>query len=139
MRPKAEQGSVTVWLVTSAAAMVLLVGLAVDLGGQVHAQQRARAVAAQAARAGTQEVAGSEAMRGETLRLDTGAARLAAQRHLNDAGVQGDVDIVGGTSLRVRTRDTYTTKFLGTIGIGSLGVTGTATARLVRSEGGTER
>ena len=40
-----ERGSISIWLVTTGFAMIVLVGLAVDLGGQVHAQQQARAVA----------------------------------------------------------------------------------------------
>ena len=44
--------------------MIILVGLAVDLGGQVHAQQHARDVAAQAARAGGQQLQAGRAIRG---------------------------------------------------------------------------
>ena len=40
-----ERGSISLWMVTSSFVMMVLVGLAVDLGGQVHAQQRARDVA----------------------------------------------------------------------------------------------
>jgi Flp pilus assembly protein TadG len=45
--------------------MIVLVGLAVDLGGQVHAQQHARAVADQAARTGGQQLDAAVAVRGE--------------------------------------------------------------------------
>ncbi|HUM87572.1 MAG TPA: pilus assembly protein TadG-related protein, partial [Actinomycetota bacterium] len=51
-----ERGSISIWVVTATIVMMTLVGLAVDLGGQVHAQQRAHDVAAQAARAGGQQV-----------------------------------------------------------------------------------
>ena len=51
-----ERGSISIWLVTTGFAMIVLVGLAVDLGGQVHAQQHARAVADQAARTGGQQL-----------------------------------------------------------------------------------
>ena len=40
-----ERGSVSVWLALAALTMVLCVGIAVDLGGHVHAQQRAVAFA----------------------------------------------------------------------------------------------
>jgi hypothetical protein len=46
--PARERGSVSIWIATSGLVMIILVGLAVDLGGQVHAQQHARDVAAQA-------------------------------------------------------------------------------------------
>src|SRR5829696_3209657 len=44
-----ERGSITLWAVTAAFAMIVLAGLAVDLGGKVHAQQHAIDVATQAA------------------------------------------------------------------------------------------
>ncbi|HMM94014.1 MAG TPA: hypothetical protein PKA89_03170, partial [Phycicoccus sp.] len=47
-RQRNEQGSVSIWLATTGFAMVVLAGLAIDLGGHVHTQQHARAVAAQA-------------------------------------------------------------------------------------------
>src|SRR3546814_18723211 len=53
-----QRGSVTVWLALSSFVMIFLVGLAVDLGGQVHAHERAHDVAAQAARAGGEEAEG---------------------------------------------------------------------------------
>ena len=70
--------------------MIMLVGLAVDLGGQVHAQQRAHDVAAQAARAGGQQVQAAPAIAGRaTLSVDVAAARSAAQDYLAAAGVDG--------------------------------------------------
>ena len=66
-----ERGSISIWLVTTGFAMIVLVGLAVDLGGQVHAQQRARAVADQAARTGGQQLDAAVAVRGEGAVTDT--------------------------------------------------------------------
>jgi len=51
-----ERGSISIWMAASSFIMIVLVGLAVDLGGKVHTQQQARNVAAQAARTGAQEV-----------------------------------------------------------------------------------
>ena len=51
-----EQGSVAVWMISTALAMILMVGLAVDGSGQVLAKQRAQNVAAEAARAGGQQL-----------------------------------------------------------------------------------
>ncbi|UMG92263.1 TadE family protein [Nocardioides sp. TF02-7] len=59
-----ERGSITVWLALASFVMIFLVGLAVDLGGRVHAHERAHDVAAQAARAGGEEVDGSAAIQG---------------------------------------------------------------------------
>ena len=119
--------------------MVILVGMAVDLGGKVHTQQRTRSVAAQAARTGAQEVQGSTAVRGEDLRVDIAAAKSAAQNYLRAAGVNGTVTVTGGDTLVVRTTDTYDSKFLGIIGMDAMQVTGEASARLIRTQGGIER
>jgi Flp pilus assembly protein TadG len=138
-RQRDERGAITVWFATAALAMIILVGMTVDLGGKVHAQQQARSAAAQAARTGAQEVQGSAAIRGEELRVDINAAKSAAQGYLNAAGVQGTVTVVDGDTLIVHTTDTYNSKFLGIIGLDSMNVTGEASARLIRTQGGTEQ
>lgn len=134
-----ERGSISIWAVTATIVMVTLVGLAVDLGGQVHAQQRAHDVAAQAARAGGQQVQAAPAVEGRYVALDTVAARRAAEQFLASAGVEGTVTITGGTTLTVRVTDTYEPTFLSIVGISDLTVTGDASARLIRTTGGVER
>ncbi len=54
--------------------MVLCVGIAVDLSGDVHAQQRAHDIAAQAARAAGEQIAPPPAIRGHTPTVDPSAA-----------------------------------------------------------------
>jgi len=134
-----ERGSISIWVVTATIVMMTLVGLAVDLGGQVHAQQRAHDVAAQAARAGGQQVEAAPAVEGRYVALDTAAARRAAEQYLAAAGVEGTVTITGGTTLVVRVTDIYEATFLSMVGIGDLTVTGDASARLIRTTGGVER
>ena len=139
MRRRDERGSITVWLALASFVMMFLVGLAVDLGGQVHAHERAHDVAAQAARAGGEEVSGGTAIQGRTLTIDPAAARAAAQRYLDAAGVTGTVAITNGDTITVTVDDSYNPRFLGLLGIDRLDVSGTATARLVRTLGGSER
>jgi Flp pilus assembly protein TadG len=139
MRARDERGSISIWLVTSSFVMMMLVGLAVDLGGQVHAKQRAHDVAAQAARAGGQQVQAAPAIEGHFLAVDTAAARQAAEEYLAAAHVNGTVTITGGDTITVDVTDVYNPKFLSVIGIGDLTVTGEASARLIRSLGGTEQ
>ena len=134
-----ERGVVTVWFATASFVMIMLVGLAVDLSGQVHAQQRIRDVAAQAARTGGQQVRAPEAILGTGAVADTAAAKGAALRYLDAAGVDGAVRVEGGETLVVTTTTSYRTKFLSLIGLNQLSVTGSATARLVRVAGGVER
>ena len=71
--------------------------------------------------------------------VDTAAARTAAQEYLAAAGVTGTVTVTGGDTVHVEVTDTYTPKFLSFIGIGDLTVTSEASARIVRSLGGTEQ
>lgn len=135
---RGERGSVTIWLITASFVMTVLVGLAVDLSGQVYAQQRAHDLAAQAARAGGEQVQAAPAIEGRYLSLDAAAARAAALNYLTAAGVSGTVTITGG-AINVTVTDTYQPRFLGLLGIHHLAVTGSASARVIRSLGGTER
>lgn len=135
-----ERGSVSLWLALAAAASTLMIGIAVDLGGHVHAQQRVRDIAAQATRVAGNQVMAAQAMRGQRTTIDPVAARAAATRYLDEADITGQVTIEsGGTTLRVTCSDTYDTVFLGMIGINQLTVSGESTARLVRAVDGNER
>lgn len=134
-----ERGSISLWMVTATFVMMVLVGLAVDLGGQVHAKQRAHDIAAEAARTGGERVQAAPAIEGRYLGVDTAAARTAAEQYLASAGVTGTVQITGGDTITVEVTDTYTPEFLSFIGIGDLTVTSDASARLIRSLGGTEQ
>jgi Flp pilus assembly protein TadG len=137
-RQRDESGAISVWFATASLVMIILVGMTVDLGGKVHTQQQARSAAAQAARTGAQEVQGS-AVRGGDLHVDINAAKAAALDYLRAAGVEGNARVVNGDTLIVTTTDTYTSKFLGIIGLDTMQVTGEASARLIRAEGGIER
>ena len=134
-----ERGSVSIWLATASLVMIILVGLAVDLGGQVHTQQRARDIAAQAARVGGEQVLAGPAIRGRGVQVDTGAAKSAARDYLAAAGVSGSATIQGGDTLVVTTTDTYQTMFLGIIGLNRMTVTGHASTRIIRAVGGVAR
>ncbi len=138
-RARAEEGSVSIWLATLSVAMVILVGLAVDLGGQVRAQQQLRAVAAQAARAGGEQLDTAAAVRGATARTDTTRAARAARTVLSAAGVTGTVRVTDGTTIHVEATETYRTLFLGIVGLDELPVSGRGTARVTRSVEGVER
>ncbi|MFH5824714.1 pilus assembly protein TadG-related protein [Georgenia sp. AZ-5] len=134
-----DRGSISVWLALGSVVMILCAGLAVDLSGRVHALQRAHDVAAQAARAGGQQVLASAAIQGRPLTVDPGAAVAAAEQYLAAKDATGSVTVIDGTTLTVSVTDTYPTVFLGIIGINQLEVTSSADARLVRTLGGNER
>ncbi|WP_304622410.1 pilus assembly protein TadG-related protein [Phycicoccus sonneratiae] len=134
-----ERGSISLWLVTTGFTMIVLVGLAIDLGGQVHTQQRAHAVAAQAARVAGQQLQPGPAIRGEGTTASPAQAVKAARTYLTASGLTGTVQIRAGKTITVDTRDVYATKFLGIIGITSMTVTGHAQARITRSVEGVEQ
>lgn len=134
-----ERGSISIWMVTASFVMMMLVGLAVDLGGQVHAKQRAHNIAAEAARTGGEQVEAAPAIEGRYVNVDTAAARVAAQQYLAAAGVSGTVTVTGGYTIHVEVTDTYSPTFLSFIGVGDLTVTSEASARIVRSLGGNEQ
>jgi Flp pilus assembly protein TadG len=135
-----DKGSVTIWLALASFVMIVLVGVAVDLSGQVYAQQHARDIAAQAARTAGQQIDASVGVRGIGAQTNTAQAIAAATSYIAAAGMEGDASITGGgTTITVSVVDTYETKFLSIIGLTSLRVTGSAETRVVRVVGGVER
>ena len=138
-RSRGERGSVSLWAATAALAMIILTGLAVDLGGQVYARQHAVDVARQAARAGGQQLQPAPAIRGQGLRTDPQRAVAAARSYLAAADLSGSVSVQGGTVVTVTTTGGYDTVFLSVIGIDHLQVTGHAEARTIRAVQGAER
>ena len=135
-----DKGSVTIWLALASFVMIVLVGVAVDLSGQVYAQQHARDIAAQAARTAGQQINASRGVRGIGAQTNTAQAIAAATSYIAAAGMEGDASITGGgTTITVSVVDMYDTKFLSIIGLTSLRVTGSAETRVVRVVGGVER
>jgi len=133
-----DRGSVTIWLALASFVMVVLVGVAVDLSGQVYAQQHARDIAAQAARTAGQQIDAAQGVRGVSAKTNTEQAIAAAKSYIAAAGLSGDASVTG-TTITVTVADTYETKFLSIIGLQSLRVTGTAQTRVVRVVDGVER
>ena len=137
-RHRDERGAVTVWLAGTSVLMVSVIGITVDLGGQIHAKERAHTIAAQAARTGAEQIT-ADAMLGTTPTLDVSQARTAASAYLRAAGVDGSVSVSGGVRVTVTVVDTYQPLFLGSIGVGPLTVSASSTAELKRAQNGSER
>jgi Flp pilus assembly protein TadG len=129
-----EEGSISTWAVLGAIVLAICVGLAVDLGGQVHAKQHAYDIAAEAARAGAQEVSAG-VLAGQPLAVDPAAGYWAANDYLAASGVTGRVNTTGDR-VTVTVHETYEPVLLGSIGVGPLGVSATASAHIVRTVGG---
>lgn len=140
-RLRDEKGAaITTWAVLIVVAMTLIVGIAVDLSGQINAKRLAGDVAAQAARAAGQQIDAEVYLTdGRSVAIVNARARDAAIAYIEAAGMTGTARIVSGTELVVETYATYTPVFLSALGVGELQVTGTATTRAVRALDGKER
>ncbi|MDN5771544.1 MAG: pilus assembly protein [Microlunatus sp.] len=139
-RASSDRGSVSTWAVMFGVVAILLVGIAVDFGGRVVAQQEAADVARQSARAGGQPLDRASAMQGRGGSTAPEQGAEAAREYLAGYdGVTGEVSVVDGTSIQVTTRTTYQTKFLRIVGINELSATASATSRVVTVQEGTEQ
>ncbi len=134
-----DRGSISIWIATGGLVMIVLVGMAVDLGGQVYTQQHARDIARQAARAGGQQLQAAPAVRGEKAVADPAAAVRAARTYLAASDATGSATVSGADTVVVNTTAVYTTKFLSIIGIDRLTVTGHAEATITRAVAGAQR
>ena len=115
-----------------AAAILFLVAVVVDAGGEIRARQRADNVAAQAARTAGQAIDLPEAISGGAKHIDPERAVAAAQTYLAAAGATGTVTISPDrTQVTVTASITYQPVMLGAFGHGPVTVPGTATAQLV--------
>lgn len=132
-RVRDERGTITLPLTVLVLALLVSVGLVVDGGAKVRAVQQATRVAAEAARAGAQEVNVAAVQTGGTPTIDPYRARLAAQALLADAGVTGTVT-ASTTEVQVRASVTRPTVFLGLIGTSTVTGTGSAASGLTIEE-----
>lgn len=94
---RSDLGSVSALVAVVALGLVMIAGLAYDGGQIVAAQGTARDIAANAARAGAQEVDLDELRSTGNAQLDPEAAVAAAEAYLADTGHQGTVDVAGPT------------------------------------------
>lgn len=133
-----ERGTVTLFVVTIAVGLLLVVGLVVDGGGKIRSLQRANTAADEAARAGGQAIIEPRAVKGNGASIDIVAAKTAAQQYLSAAGVNGTATLIDGTRLKVTTTTTYKPIFLGLMGVEKITTSGESTVRLVQGiEGAT--
>ncbi|RMB57861.1 pilus assembly protein [Tessaracoccus antarcticus] len=115
------------WVSMSLVAFMICVGIGVDFAGQATAEQHARAVAAEAARAGGQFL---QVQPGLRPRPDVYAATQAAQAYVAGSDFTGDATVQAGT-IRVSVTGTYQCQFLGIIGINTLPLHGDGAATVI--------
>ncbi|MGW2572698.1 TadE/TadG family type IV pilus assembly protein [Streptomyces sp. NPDC001537] len=130
--PYDDRGGITVFVAICVVALIGIIGLAVDGGSKIRATERADYVAGEAARAGGQAIDPAQAINGTAIVVNPQDAAAAAQAYLHTAGATGTVHVSGdGTTLTVTVTGSLDTIFLSAVGIGSLPVTGHATATLL--------
>lgn len=134
-----ERGSVSALVILIAATVLVMMGLAVDVSGHVHAMAEARSVAREAARAGGQQVHVPTAIRGQGAFANPGEAAAAANAYLTAAGTTGSATVTGPETIQVNVTSTYNTLFLSVIGVPTLSGTGQADAKITRSVKGVEQ
>lgn len=127
-RLRDQTGSFTLIFAIVAIALLAMAGLVYDGRRQLTAQQRADAVAAEAARAAGQEIDGSTLIGSPC--LDRARAVAAAREHLAAAGISGTVTVDGNTIV-VRADATEPAAILPLVGITTLEATGEASVEIV--------
>ena len=123
-----ERGAITVWVTAALLGFIVAIGLGVDFAGHARAQQEARGVAAEAARAGGQHLSFTDGR----LAPDTGSAVRAAQDYVAASRFSGSVRIHDG-EIEVTVTGQYSCVFLGIIGVRTLPVEGVGTAEVTTS------
>ncbi|MFC7308954.1 hypothetical protein ACFQVC_32700 [Streptomyces monticola] len=107
-----DTGGISVFVAIVTAPLLLAGLLIVDAFALLRTQERADALALEAARAAGQAVDPGQAVPGEAFVADPQAAAAAAAVYLAKAGVSGTTRLSdGGTSLTVTVTDSYQGKF----------------------------
>ncbi len=129
---RGDDGAFTLMVITFAAALFLMVGLAVDGGGRLTALATADDIAAEAARAAGQAIDLPQAINGtaDIVHQDGspgGRAGLSprCRRHRHAQVIDG------GHAVKVTVQVVYSPKLLGAIDLGPWTETGVATAQLL--------
>lgn len=117
MQHKDQRGAIAVWASLAIIGFIVVLGIGVDFAGHSAAVQQARSIAAQAARAGGQNVTLGHSQ----AQLQPSQARAAALDFLRASEYDGTVTLEGNV-VHVELTGSYQTQFLSVIGINSLKV-----------------
>jgi Flp pilus assembly protein TadG len=129
---RAEDGSITAFVVIFMIAILAVAGLVVDGGYLLAARREAANVAESAARAGAQALDLRAARTESGARLDPVAAAQRAEDYLRVAGYRGTVQ-VSGDRVRVRVTITRHMTLLGVVGLRDATVAADGEAVAVRA------
>ena len=136
-----DSGSVMFWVVPIMVGLIAMAGLIVDGGNAISARERAADVSQQAARAGADALSQTSLYDSDSsaLSADPGAARAAAQRVLDTAGITDPAVVVSGDSVTVSVTVHERTQILSAFGMTDISgsARSTATALHGSNTGGT--
>lgn len=131
MRPppaRDETGALSVWVVlTTATAFLAILGLVADGGRVLNTRAALDRAAAQAARAGADQLSAA-GIRNGTNDVSPSAAIAAASNYLTTLGLHGTVT-VNGQTVTVTVHQAVQPQILGTFGIPTINVTETESAQ----------
>lgn len=136
-----DHGAVMFWVIPIMIGLIAMAGLIVDGGNAISARERAGDVSQQAARAGADALSPTALhdSNPSDLTADPGAARAAAQRVLDSAGITNPTVVVNGDSVIVSVTVHEKTQILSAFGLNDISgsATSTATALHGSNTGGT--
>lgn len=123
-----EEGALSIWVVlTTATAFLAILGLVADGGRILNTRAALDRAAAQAARAGADQLS-TAAIRNGTNDVSTSQAITAALNYLAAAGVHGTVTVTG-QRVTVTVHRAVQPQILGTFGMPTINVTETESAQ----------
>jgi len=123
---RGQEGSISAFLAFFAVALFALMGLVLDGGRAINAQQSAYDEAEQAARAGAGALS-IDGLRAGSVTIDTQTAIAAAEAYTVSSGHPGTASVTNGR-VTVNVKYRIPTSILGIVGISTLSVSATASA-----------
>jgi len=126
-----DAGTVTAFVLVLSLAAIAFAGLVLDAGLAVATKVQATSDAQSAARAGARELDVAALRTTGVIRLDPALAHTAALNWLAAAGTSGSVAVTPDT-VTVTTHTAQRTQLLQLLGVSSIPISATATARAVQ-------
>lgn len=133
-----DRGSLSTYFVSAVIAVIPVIGLVVDGGGQVRALQQANDIADETARYAGQAIDKGCAIQGAEVEIPAPLARTAAHEFIDNNPADVKLTSVtvtdGGHTVTVRTSITYEPIFLGILGMGPKELEGEGEAYQYRTD-----
>lgn len=125
-----DRGAVMFWVIPMMLGLIAMAGLIVDGGAALAARGRAEDSAQQAARAAADALSPSTVFTADPsgLTADPGAARAAAQRVLDTAGIASSTITISGDSVTVSVTVHEHAQILSAFGLNDINGSASATA-----------